>query len=147
MVAPIPGTVVLFVAGDPALARVRAASTATSVGFVGRALGWGLPPIMTSGVRNAGQPAAPSRSGPPEPREPIPPEHVRCAQQVLDVAKRSKREVRIVDVNRPGDDGALVARYVDVNDVLPILVRSDGARLEGEEAFTRSAIRRFLAGA
>jgi len=68
-----------------------------------------------------------------------------CAQLSTDVAKQRGRNLRLVDVNDPGEDRALVQQYVGVADVLPILLRSDGSRLEGEEAFTPRAVRRFMA--
>jgi len=54
--------------------------------------------------------------------------------------------VSIVDVNQPAGFQALVARWVGPNDVLPILVRPDGARLEGIEEFGPRRVRRFIRG-
>ena len=49
-----------------------------------------------------------------------------------------------MDVNRPGEHLDLVHRVVGPNDVLPILLRPDGARLEGTENFVPDVLSRFL---
>lgn len=90
-----------------------------------------------------GGPKAPKRQDPDLGRA-FPPEQVMCAQRLLDVAKRMGRTVRIVDVEAPGEDAALVRQYVAPGDVLPMAVRSDGERLEGEESFDTATLRRFL---
>jgi hypothetical protein len=69
-----------------------------------------------------------------------------CLQIVLDAAKRQQREVLVVDVDRPGGQHDLVERCVGPEDVLPLLLRSDGARLEGQENFAPAKVRRFIAG-
>ena len=75
---------------------------------------------------------------------PLPADQVMVAERLVKLADRAHRTVRLVDVNRPGPDRGLVERYVEASDVLPIALRSDGARLVGTEAFSESAIRRFL---
>lgn len=75
----------------------------------------------------------------------LPPAQMACVQIVLDAAKRQGRGVVVVDVDRPGEHKDLVDRYVGSNDVLPLLVREDGARLEGEERFAPAEVRRFIA--
>ena len=135
MASPTPGTFVLFLASDPALAN-RLASQPTPMGPLQR--------IVTGPVLRARPAAGPSMgasSGSPA----WPADQVMCAQRVLDVARKAGRTVRLVDVNRPGDDRPLVERYVGEADLLPLLVRSDGARLEGVEAFAPSIVRAFLA--
>lgn len=52
--------------------------------------------------------------------------------------------LRVIDVNRPGEDEPLLARYVGPEDVLPLVVRSDSGRLEGLDAITPANVRRFL---
>lgn len=51
--------------------------------------------------------------------------------------------LQVIDVNNVADR-TLVDRYVGVGDVLPMLVRSDGTRLEGFESFEARKVRRFL---
>jgi len=135
--APAPKTVVLFLSGDPVLAERLAAQPATYAGFsrffVSGALASGL-----------GGPKAPKRRSGDAGRA-FPPGQVMCAQRLTDVAKRMGRTVKIVDVNDPGGDAGLVAQYIGSGDVLPVAVRSDGERLEGEEAFDTANLRRFLA--
>jgi hypothetical protein len=89
---------------------------------------------------------APGRERPSEP-DAFPADQVMCAQQLLEAAKRLGRTVKIVDVNQPEVDRALVQRFVGPDDVLPIAVRSDGTRLEGTESFGPGALQEFLAGA
>lgn len=74
----------------------------------------------------------------------IPPDQMTCLNLVHEVAQRYHREVLLVDVNRAGDEQPLVDQYVGPNDALPLLVRSDGARLDGEENFTPAKVRQFL---
>jgi len=132
MAGPAPGTVVLFVAGDPDL-------------------GEGLPTRFVPGFWRFFIPQRLFRDAPPVPRPtaadlplPLPPVQLMCAQRLLDAAKKAGRTVRFVDVNSPGANRDLVERYVGAGDILPVLVRADGARLEGEEAFRPGPLKRFL---
>lgn len=135
MSAPGPGTLVLFVGGDPSLEAERA----------------GRPPMLAGMARLfVPGPFLIKKPPPASPRDPdapweIPADQVMSAQRVLDAAKRAGRTVRIVDVNRPGADRGLVERFVGPGDVLPILLRSDGERLEGAESFEPATLRGFLA--
>jgi hypothetical protein len=65
---------------------------------------------------------------------------------VGELAAQLGQKVRLVDVNRPGEDGPLVDRFVTPELALPILVRPDGKRIWGIESFTASNVRRFLSG-
>lgn len=134
MASPPPGTVVLFLGSDPALAE-RLGTRPTTLAWMSRFV---LPPslVLARAARTTGAPAG-------EPG-PFPADQVVCAQRVLDRAKKVRRTVQVVDVNRPGDDLALVQKYVAATDVLPILVRPDGARLVGTESFDARSIREFL---
>lgn len=76
----------------------------------------------------------------------IPADQVMCVELVAEAIRASGRTVKLVDVNRPGDDRGLVQQYVSPGDILPILLRPDGARLEGVESFTPSELRRFVRG-
>ena len=75
----------------------------------------------------------------------LPPSQTACLDIVLDTAERQRDEVLVVDVDRPGEHRDLVERYVGSNDVLPLLLRPDGARLEGLENFTPARVRKFIA--
>jgi len=130
-----PGTLLLFLGGDPDLPAmrlpIRQRYTMLERLFLPRTIG--AEPPRTS---PAGDPAAPW---------PYPVAHVMCAQRLADAARRTGRAVKTVDVNRPAEDRGLVEAFVGPDDVLPIVVRSDGARLEGAESFTPNALRRFVA--
>jgi hypothetical protein len=76
----------------------------------------------------------------------LPPDQMTSLNLVLDVAGRRGHEVTVVDANRPGNQHALVDQYVRPNDVFPLLIRWDGARLDGTENFTPARVRRFLDG-
>jgi hypothetical protein len=126
--APSPGTVVVFLAGDPSLAA-RRSSVPAAVGGPWR--------LVAPGNLLLGAPGRKAST-------PFPAEQVMCAQRLMDAAKSRGRTVEVVDVNDPGPDRALVERWVSSADILPLAVRSDGARLEGAEAFTRAAVDAFL---
>lgn len=136
MASPPPGTVVLFLASDPADPDRQAAHTPTAT-WLERTF---VPPRIAF-TRSTRAPSL--REGEPGP---FPAEQVMCAQRVVDQARKGRRTVRMVDVNEPGDARDLVQRFVTPADVLPVLVRADGARLVGAESFTPPSIRRFLAG-
>ncbi|HEY1198813.1 MAG TPA: hypothetical protein VGG32_08845 [Thermoplasmata archaeon] len=74
----------------------------------------------------------------------LPPQQVQCAEMVLKIARREQRRVTVVDVNRASVHQDAVDRWVGPNDVLPLLVRPDGSRLEGIEEFAPQKIRRFI---
>jgi hypothetical protein len=123
----------MFVAGEPGS---------------GEQPGWKLVGFLDGSIR---QRAAKRSAGNPPPlgatgSEPwhFPPELVKHINLVVGVAHREGRTVTIVDVNRAGDLQALVDRFVGPNDVLPILVRPDGARMEGTENFVPEGVRQFM---
>ncbi len=68
------------------------------------------------------------------------------ARMVLEIARQCGASVRVVDVDRSGDDRGLVERVVGPNDALPILTRPDGARLSGSDSMTPVRVSRFLQG-
>jgi hypothetical protein len=74
----------------------------------------------------------------------LPPQQILCANLVLKTAQLRRRSVAVVDANRPAGFEDLVQRWVGPNDVLPLLVRPDGARLEGVEDFTSRKVRQFI---
>jgi hypothetical protein len=86
----------------------------------------------------------PAEGGQPELR--IPADQVGCIRDVARIARAEGTTVRIVDVNRAELNQALVDRWVGPNDVLPVLVRADGAKLVGAEQFVPRKIQRFIRG-
>ncbi|HTP55341.1 MAG TPA: hypothetical protein VML53_01570 [Thermoplasmata archaeon] len=74
----------------------------------------------------------------------LPPDAVMCVEVVETEARRAHRQVRVVDVNRPGDDRPLVERWITPSDVLPLLLEPGGRRLEGVENFEAAKVRAFL---
>jgi len=129
-----PGVVVLFLASDPDLAARRAASPAP-VGVISRV-------VMPVRFLAAGRGPPPRAGGDLPPA--FPADQVMCATRAREAAKRAGRTVRVVDVNDPGEDRQLVERYIAATDILPVLLRSDGARLEGAESFAPRTLRQFL---
>ncbi len=69
-----------------------------------------------------------------------------CVALVLDLAHRMRCRVRVVDVYRPGEDAALVRRWVTSETLLPILVSPGGRTLEGADSFVPGTVREFLRG-
>ena len=67
-------------------------------------------------------------------------------RMVLSLAAKCGVTVRVIDVDRPGPEAELVGRWVSAEDPLPLLVRPDGARLEGDEAFQPARVAEFLQG-
>ncbi|HTW77387.1 MAG TPA: hypothetical protein VMG14_06450 [Thermoplasmata archaeon] len=95
------------------------------------------------------RPAGPARASPAAADGPsgtwkLPRAQAQAARLVLDLAKAAGRTVLLVDVERPEGLDALVQRWYSADDLLPKLVRSDGAALEGEEMFTPRLVRSFL---
>lgn len=74
----------------------------------------------------------------------LPREMIASVDLVCEAASRVGKHVTLVDVNRPGIHQELVRRWVGKNDVFPLLIRSDGHRLEGTENFTAHKVRTFL---
>lgn len=67
-----------------------------------------------------------------------------CVDLVLDLAERVGRAVVVIDVNRPAERRVDVERWTSPEGLLPALIAPTGARLEGLDAFTPAAVRRFL---
>jgi hypothetical protein len=67
-------------------------------------------------------------------------------RRVLDLAATCGTRVRVVDVEHPGTDAELVRQYASPERVLPILVRADGARLDGADAMVPARLAPFLHG-
>jgi hypothetical protein len=128
----------MFLSGDPELAERRAAS-GTRIGMAARIF---LPANLWLGQPPEAREAGISGSDPMYSSA-----QLVCAQLVLDAIHGTARQLRFVDVNRAGTAQPLVDRFVTNNDVFPILVRADGARLVGDEAFTKARVRSFVAGA
>lgn len=135
MSAPGPGSLLLFVAGDPSLAN-ELVRFPKGLPLLAAFL---LPASILLG------PAPPQQLAAGEEVWLIPADQVMCLERVGAALQGRHRTVKVVDVNHPSDDDRrLVVQYVGAEDILPILVRPDGARLEGVEAFAPSALRRFV---
>ena len=76
----------------------------------------------------------------------LPPEQIQCVNLVSGIAQRVGKTVALVDVNRPAGRQDLVERWVGSDGVLPLLVRRDGARLQGIDEFIPRTVRRFIGG-
>jgi len=93
--------------------------------------------------------AGPSAGGPtPSDEMPwhLPPQVLASVQLVCDLVSQAGKHVTLVDVNRSGGQLELVRRWVGDNDVFPLLIRTDGSRVEGIENFTARKIRTFVTG-
>ncbi len=123
----------LFIAGEPFEDSVPMAKTPmTTARFVGGA---------SLGVTSAGghEPAD------FEPGQIYGPQ-AEMARMVLDIAQKCGASVRVVDVDRSGADLPLVQKWVATDDPLPILVRTDGARLVGSGSIVPLKVAEFLQG-
>jgi hypothetical protein len=69
-----------------------------------------------------------------------------CLAMVLDYAKRFGWSVHIIDVTQQSVPESEIVASLGPDVTLPVLVRPDGARLQGDEEFTPGRIRRFLSG-
>lgn len=135
----------LFVAGEPdsGVGSTRDVQTSIAGRLAGSFLGgWVLGPSEAKSSAS-GDSQAPLPDGQPWH---LPPQQVQATDMVLDVARSKGRTVTIVDVNRPAGNQSLVDRWVGPDGVLPLLVRSDGARLEGIEKFAPRKVRDFVDG-
>jgi len=141
MGAPGPGTVLLFVGGDPSVAGQLVNFPHPQGGWVRFLLPTALFPARTQSA-----PPPPETAGGTGLPWLVPAGQLRCLELLGAAAERAGRQVRVIDVNLPSEEErALVTEWVGpADDVLPVLVRSDGARLVGQESFTPASLRRFL---
>ena len=140
------GDLLLFVAGEPdsGVPSVRNASGSFAM-RVGGAL---MPPGLFMKPAPGPSPAPDhAKLAPTQERSlHLPPQQIYCVNTVLEAARREGRKVTVVDVDQPAGRQDLVDRWVGPDDVLPLLVRPDGARLEGDENFSPRKVRRFIDG-
>jgi hypothetical protein len=145
--AALPDTdLLLFVAGEP-----DSGANAVRLGGVGLLLRWSAMVVPGTGRIGAGGiPSTESEFDQPPLNEKrpwhLPGQQLICVNMVLDAAERGHRSVTIVDVDRPGEEQDLVQRWFGPQDVLPFLVRPDGARIMGVENFSPEKIRHFIDG-
>jgi len=133
---PAPGSFLLFVSGEPGPPETLSPLIGTSVGA--RLFGSVIPASWF-----------PDRTPPPGPRPEdwhVPREEVATANLVFEIARETGRPVALVNANGSGTDAELASKWVGANDLLPVLVRSDGERLVGLEQFRPKTIRTFMAG-
>jgi hypothetical protein len=141
----LPGAdLVLFVAGEPDSGAPSPRDVTISMSS--RILGSVVPlaAVTDSGLRRSGSAGS---EGSPSPRTwRLPPQQIHCVNAVLDIARREGRTVTVIDVDHAAARQHLVDRWVGPDDVVPLLVRPDGARLEGLENFGGRTLRRFIRG-
>jgi hypothetical protein len=136
----VPEPFVLFVAGEPEMAPGIRESGIGVIRRIDSMVGL-TPPAPKSPENNWD----PNTQGPTDQRPwHIPHSQMACVQITLDAAKSRRRQVVVVDVNRPGERQCLVDQWVGRDDLFPLLVRADGARIEGQENFLPTKVRRFL---
>jgi len=146
-----PASLVLFVAGEPELVpgvretgvgpgRFRAGSVLLAVGVLPRTLEDGYRASLREPETFEPPPLTDHR------KWHLPAPQMFCLDLVLRSAERQRKTVLVVDVNRPEEHSDLVERLVRPSESLPLLVRPDGARLDGEENFSAARVRRFIAG-
>jgi len=149
---PLPSgdELILFVAGEPdfGIGSLHEGRTTIVDRLVGMALPFGghVPVSRSSSPPGDIPPSSGESESPPSDERPwhLPPAQVQCVDMVLGIARHERRTVTVVDVDRPGAQQTLVDRWVGPNDVLPLLVRMDGSRLEGIEEFVPQKVRQFL---
>ena len=144
------GLLVLFVAGEPqVLPDIRQSTAGTGERIAGSVLSRAGAAFKDRRFGfSENRPRTNDLEQPPSSGQPpwrLPPSQAACLDIVLEAAKRQQRTVLVVDVDRPGEHRDLVNRYLGPDDVLPLLIRPDGARLEGEEEFTSTKVRKFIA--
>jgi hypothetical protein len=143
----LPPDLLLFVAGEPYSGVSELEGVSTSLW--GRVVGFATFNTSTwwpnSSTRST-DPAASSSGGKGKQDWHIPRAQNQCAQLAVDMARERGLRVMVVDVNHAGSLAELVTHWVSADDLLPLLVRPDGSRLQGEEEFVPRRIRAFLRG-
>jgi len=150
MPLPSGNELILFVSGEPDTGVGSLHDGKTTI--VDRLVGMGMPygghvPVSRSTNPPGNVPPTLGETpSPPSDDRPwrLPPDQVQCVDMVLRIARRERRTVTVVDVNRAGAQQDLVHRWVGPNDVLPLLARMDGSRLEGIEEFVPQKVRKFI---
>ena len=150
MSLPISTDLILFVAGEPestpSLHNSNVGSLSHLAGFMLGRLA--MPPSSSGSAPGASSPTPSSPGASPLEEAPwhLPPQQVTCENLVVEVARQRQKTVLVIDVNRPEGQQALIEQWLRPNDVIPLLVRTDGARLDGAENFTPARVRKFVAG-
>jgi hypothetical protein len=149
MTSAVGGEILLFVAGEPdsGVGSLQKGKTNVFDRLIDTALPFGghIPVSRSSTPPGDVPPLGEGESSTTDDRPwHLPPQQLQCVDMVLSAARHERRQVTVVDVNRAGGQKGLVDRWVGANDVLPLLVRPDGARLEGIEEFVPQRVRRFL---
>ena len=135
----------LFVAGEPdsGVGSTRDVETSVFRRMVGVSVGgwWRRAQEGTARLTDSAQPRRTV-----DPPWHLPPQQTQCVNLVFEIARSAGRRVALVDVNRAAEHQDLVDRLVGSGGVFPLLVRRDGARLQGIEAFVPRKVRRFVGG-
>jgi hypothetical protein len=136
----------LFITGGGSADLDPLRDVETSIGP--RLMGMVAPIQWVARPTGSGTKSTPTDGTPPAeglPRH-LPMPEGQCVEMVLEIARKEGRRVTVIDVDRAGERQPLVNRWVGENDVLPLLIRPDGARLEGLEEFLPARVRRFILG-
>jgi hypothetical protein len=145
MTPAVEPDLLMFVAGEPDTGEMRPGSMALSL--PARLVGAVVPYQVLLASRGGDRAPSANGGGPsPGASRPLrlPARQVHCVNWVLEAADLESRRVTLIDVNRVDAPQDLIHRWVGENDLFPILVRPDGARLEGEESFDVRKVRKFL---
>jgi hypothetical protein len=143
MATPVGTDLLLFVAGEPGPPTDSMRDVETSI--VGRMTGsivgdwW-----RRRGGSQSATASSPLAQGTDGTLWHLPPQQIQVVNLVFDIAKRTRKSVGLIDVNRPANHQELVDWWVGPEGILPLLVRSDGARLQGMEGFAPGRVRRFI---
>ena len=76
----------------------------------------------------------------------LPAPQAQCVRLVMDIAESVQRRVALIDVNNSAGHDDIVRKWVGTDGLLPLLVRPDGARIQGLGEFVPRAVRRFMLG-
>ena len=147
MIAGAPFGLILFVAGepDPGIPSVRDSTVHLTDRLIGVYPPLGRRMKPSPGTSIAADDAQPLPSGEPPWR--LPPEQIHCVNTVFEMANLEGATLTVIDVDRAGERQYLVDRWFAENQLIPLLVRADGSKLDGIENFTPRKVRQFIRGA
>lgn len=74
----------------------------------------------------------------------LPHDQAQCVRLVTDMVAQRQEIIQIVDVTTSGAPASDIERAIGSGGSYPVLVRPDGAWLEGPEYFTPSRLKKFL---
>ena len=133
----------MFVAGVP---RTGIGELDVYAGFSGRVVGFFATGLIQSGLWQQAQNVRDWEIRHDQ-NWVLPPGQIQVVNEVLEQTEKQQRTVTIIDVNRPSGWEETIARWVQPEDTLPVLVAPDGSRLVGMEEFSPRSVRKFVAAA